>query len=429
MTYLDHEDIYQVLAAHPGHTVEYGWISTAAAGHGAMTVTKGRVAANYADTESIVTQSQGRRGSIVEEHFQCPHTAFKYSFVALYDNSGALLHRLGDPGSPQPKSASQEQREAIFSAVHGSAVTAENQRSELAQLIKQMEQRATEDRAAQQATAERQRLTMLEEQRAAAARQAQAEQRAAAERKQMLEAFASLQKAFTAGAGAQDLPRRTRPSHNHDSSSSDSSDDDVAATDIDDEASCTRARANWRERVRNTPKQRIHLSAWTADGVSQADYQTRWARKLELPSSAGQRDVNEALAIEAILVALHRALLADAQGNRQTAVYAVQTAMETAMTLAQKLQMRTNGASAEALTAFDVEHAAVTRQCRRRPELHQTIEQLAATAVRKHPKKPRREGDRDKNRRGGDRGGDGANSSAASTRANTPAAAVRKAGP
>ncbi len=62
------------------------------------------------------------------------------------------------------------------------------------------------------------------------------------------------------------------------------------------------------------------MSAWVADGVSQADFQTRWARKLELPASAGQRDVNEALAIEAILVALHRALLADSQGNRQMAV-------------------------------------------------------------------------------------------------------------
>jgi hypothetical protein len=82
------------------------------------------------------------------------------------------------------------------------------------------------------------------------------------------------------------------------------------------------------------------------------------------------------------------------------------------MAMAQKLQMRAAGASAEALSMFDIEHAAVARKCRRRAVDFLHIEQIAALCTRKHP---RRRGDRQ--RRGGSRGGAEGAGSAPSSRA------------
>jgi hypothetical protein len=86
--------------------------------------------------------------------------------------------------------------------------------------------------------------------------------------------------------------------------------------------------------------------------------------------------------------------------------------------MAQKLQMRAAGASAEALSMFDIEHAAVARKCRRRAVDFLHIEQIAALCTRKHPRKKRNSAGHSAGDRGGRKGDDAGGSPP--SRAHTP---------
>lgn len=193
------------------------------------------------------------------------------------------------------------------------------------------------------------------------------------------------------------------------STSSTSSDDEALATDVDDEDACRKARENWVSRTRSTPKGKAHLVSWLADTVSEADFVSRWGRKLAV-DGANARDTADALHIESALGHLHRALAADKTSKRNVAVYAVQSAMDILMCMGQKMQMRHEGATADALQAFDVEVPAVARKCRRRATDFLHLEAIAANACRKHQRKKNPNPRRPNNRpdRGGNRGGDAA---------------------
>jgi hypothetical protein len=353
-----------------------------------------------------------RSGAVTEETFRCPARGFLYLTFAQVDAAGAVLNALG-PAEPAPRrpTTSEEQRLAIVNEVRQatqvttqvSASVAEEMKSFMAAWLSQ----AAKEREEQRQEAANQRNLLLQEQRSAAEaarleRTAESK-KTEAERlsilKEIRDLQAGLQRVTVQSAGSA-LPASKKKTSAFSDDSSTDSDDEAQATDVDDDASCAKANLNWRERTRATPKHKAHLVAWLADDVSAQDFASRWARKLETGPTAGQRDVCEALALESIMTNLHRALLADKMTTRHVAIYAVRAALEVAMQQAQKLQMRLAAASGEALSAFDVELANVSRKCRRRATDFSHIESIAATVQRKHPKKKQ---DRDRRPRGGRR--------------------------
>jgi len=440
------------------------------------------------DTFSAVVTTTGPKGE-VEEHFMIPAPGWIYWTLQAerpsdrvvinwlrrldsVDTNAAAASGISGGVAGRQKTSSEEQREAIMNQVRESSVAASTERLELLKWMQEFEAKAGAERAAESAKTEKERLQLLQEQReaATAAKNERAAEAAKAEKERrslydliqglviaqqntgaarsspapvpplpaatsdplLAQTLAALQQQMTAmqkqqqtlaAAMAQGGNARTHQV----ADSSSSSDDEALATDVDDEDACRKARENWISRTRSTPKQKSHLVAWLSDQVSISDFSAKWGRKLDLGENATARDVADALALESAIVHLHRAIHADATNRRHVAVYAVQAALENLMAMAQKLEMRASGASADALAAFDVELPVVNRKCRRRAVDYQHIEQIAATVTRKHPKKKRdndkRRGDRN---RGGHRGGEQTDTSAPNSRTPSATPAPRK---
>ena len=116
--------------------------------------------------------------------------------------------------------------------------------------------------------------------------------------------------------------------------------------------------------------------------------------------TAGVRDDIEAKTLLSLICDLQRTLTST---TMHVGKYAATRALQTAMEMAQRLELRVAKASYEALAEFDVQLATVDKKARRRATDYATIEQVAETAKRKHPKKQR--DPRPRNDRRGGRGG------------------------
>lgn len=438
---LDHNEIYAFCAAHVGKAafVQYEYSTTADAR--SATAVTATIPNDYELSETVVVTTRRRNGSIVEEHFTFPHAAFCYFVVSALDSNKNIINTMKvDPQPPTnpspdpPKRSSEEQRAMILQAVSGANDEAARKRQLLAEMMTAFETKAAAERLAAAKEAERQRTQLLEEQRAAAA--AAAAERAAearkaeAERKSLFDAIKALAAnqfpggQALAGHGAQSANRRgasrgrTFDDDDEDASAA------AAATDVDDDNDCANALSVWKTRHCGIPKHKRFLSAWYASEMDEAAFQQAWARKFETDAETSARDTCEALALETAICALHRALRASNVGNTNVAVYAVSQALTVLMQLGEKFEMRQRHATAEALSAFDVALAENDRKCRRRATDNLTLEQLSATAMRKHPRNKKSD------RRGGGRRSRDTNarddSSAASSRAQSVDRATTK---
>ena len=269
------------------------------------------------------------------------------------------------------------------------AAAGQNERSSLLEFMKEMRAEASFQRemmmaATQKAEekAEQQRQRLSDE--AAAATRAMTKQQA-----DMIKFLGGITGGASSSAQSKKTPRLGRH-HDSDDDDADSSSDDGAATDVDDPQSCARALEAWKTRTCNTPKDKRHLVAWHCTvGAPEAEtsrFTTQWGRKLEPEAHAGPRDQTEALAIEAIILNLQRALTVT---DVNVARYACVMALQTAMQMGQRTQLRFEGAAGDVLTAFDESLAVNERKVRRRAVDHLHLEQLAAAAKRKHPRKPK----------------------------------------
>lgn len=383
----------------------------------------------WAEANTLLIRSDGRllqrtvkrNGTVLEVVTECPSPGVIYTDMRIVNDAGVATSFLDPPpsrqGSPQPAppgavTKSEEQRAQLLMEQRAASVQATAERAFLGEhitaLMKTIEDKAAEERARAAALAEQQRLTLLQTiQNAEAA--AKAERKAAADvaeqqRLTMLQAIQQLStnaaqspgamNIFAAQSRRQSKPRRTL---NEDDDDEELDDDAFEATDVDDAPSCKNAQANWKTRCRACPKQNRHLVPWFAGEQKPEEFQSRWARKLE--SCEGVRDTVESTALLSLISDLQRALAAT---SPDVARYAVSKALGTVFCMAQRLEMRSEHASFEALAEFDLQMSAVDRKVRRRATDFQHSEQVAAAATRKYPAKAGTgRGNRSRSRGGG----------------------------
>lgn len=372
-------------------------------GRGGKTINvSGRISAIHASYVTATVTKSRRNGSQEVSEFGLPAQGWAYSSVLVFDDDDVLVQSCAPPNvNPLPPAASsaapppthaadnaEKQRLQLLNEQRQAATAGQEQRDLLFRFMQEMQADAVQQRkmlldaqAAAEARAELQRKTMLDD--AAAAAKA-----AKLERADMMNTIKALSQGISASQASATASGSTKHRARSHSSSDSSSDDDGAATDVDDSTSCARAITEWGKRCCNTPSDKRHLVPWyLAVGAPEATtsaFITRWGRKLDVPADTGPRDTVECMALESIIGDLQRALTAS---DAHVARYAAMRSLQTAMQMAQRAQMRVEGATAEAMTAFDESLAVNDRKMRRRAVDHQHLETLAAQAKRKHGRK------------------------------------------
>ena len=421
-TYISFPDIYDTLRQFPGYRVQYS--VRPETGGGRDRQRDGVISDVVSFANCVQVSFQQKKGQLSAEADHVPSPGYRYSRVVVLDENDDVIQDCAPPAAAvavaidptaqiaqalaathddaagqrsilladQRNNASRASAERLdmVNMILAMEAKAESQRQVLLDLQAQAAAEAKKERAAEAAKAEHERKMLLQQQAQAAAdaKQERAHEaaKAEAERKMLLSAIQALQ------GSANAHPPRQAQSQSHRSRSPDSSDDeDGAATDVDDDNSCSIALERWKSRHCSIPKQKRHLSAWYAGEMDEVTFTSAWARKLEPATESGTREVAEGLSLETILTALHRGLHSR---NTNVARYAVTIALQEAMVMAQRCQMRQERATGEAMSEFDTSITTNDRKCRRRATDYCTIEVLAASAIRKHAKKRKETRDR-----------------------------------